>query len=79
MDIQVVKHAANYLVGGLIHPDPDDEHDARTAVISRMEFGWLEKTCPGLYPEHLPESFSRMDRYNVSNYLHAVFPGYHFG
>jgi len=52
-----------------------DKHDnGRTAIVSQLEFEWLERFCPELWRSRPPSSFSGPEQTSVSYYLKALFP-----
>ena len=72
LDIKVLKRAKDYLVGELI--DAPDENPERVAIISRIEFAWVERFCPELW-YHRPPSSTSAGSNSISYYLDEVFFG----
>jgi hypothetical protein len=70
MDIRILKHSADYLVAELLCGD--DDHD-RTAVISHIEFAWIERFCPNLWYHRPPSRLPEEAPSSVSLYLREVF------
>lgn len=70
LDIKVLKRAKDYLVGEIIHSP--GENSGRVAVISHIEFQWLQRFCPELW-FHRPPSTTPHGDSSVSLYLDAVF------
>jgi len=70
MDIQILKHTEGYLVADLLYPG--DTND-RCAIISHIEFGWLEQHCPTLWRRYPPETMSGLAQTCANEYLNAVY------
>ena len=71
LDLRILKHSADYLVADLLYGDDGPD---RVAVISHIEFAWIERFCPSLWFHRPPSSFSpEPAATSVSKYLNAVF------
>ena len=70
IDIRVLKRAKDFLVGELI--DVPGEDTGRVAIISHIEFSWIERFCPNLW-YHRPPSSTSHGTDSVSDYLDEVF------
>jgi hypothetical protein len=70
LDLRVLKHAENYLVADLLYGEGGPD---RVAIISAMEFGWLERFCPELWYHRPPSSVNAMAAHSVAVYLSTVF------
>lgn len=70
LDLQVLKHADNFMVADLLYGEGGPD---RVAVISYMEFGWLQRFCPELWYHRPPSSVSETAINSVSVYLSTVF------
>jgi hypothetical protein len=70
VDLKVLKHSKDYLVADLLSglEKPD-----RTAIISHIEFAWIERFCPELWFHRPPSSIGRDASGSVSLYLSEVF------
>lgn len=71
-DVRVIKRAKDFVVGELIYAPGEDS--GRVAVISHVEFSWIERFCPELW-YHRPPSSTAHGRSSISAYLHEVFFG----
>jgi len=71
VDLQVLKHEPNYLLGTLLEPPNPDS--GRAAVISHIEFGWIRQCCPDLWNGRPPESLGPNEQSSVTYYLNAQF------
>jgi hypothetical protein len=67
VDLRLLEHAADYLVAAI---DSIDETAKRVAIVSRLDFEWIRRFCPGILESRPPESADRTD---VSDYLNAVY------
>lgn len=67
LDLEIIKHTPGYLVANLVGSED------RCAVISQIEFGWIEQFCPSLWSEHPPHSLGSAAAGSASMYMHAVF------
>ncbi|SOB75579.1 hypothetical protein SAMN04488490_1190 [Marinobacter sp. LV10R510-11A] len=70
LNIKVLKRAKDYLVGEIIYSPGEDS--GRVAVISHIEFQWLERFCPELW-FHRPPSTTSHGTNSISVYLNEVF------
>ena len=70
LDMRVLKRAKDYLIGDLIY-NPDEVPD-RAAIISHIEFGWVERFCPDLW-YHRPPGSTKAGASSISMYLNEVF------
>jgi hypothetical protein len=66
LDLKILHRASDYLVARLLYGNEHDQE--RCAVISHIEFGWIERFCPNLWHNHPPHNHS-----SVSIYLDGVF------
>ena len=64
--LRMLHRASDYLVARLDYGD--DDTSERCAVISHIEFGWIEKFCPHLWHNHPPHNLG-----SVTEYLNEVF------
>ena len=69
-DLRVLKREANYLVSEILYEDQLTQD--RTAIISYIEFEWIQRFCPDLWAAHTP-SFGTVEQGSVSHYLQAIF------
>ena len=72
LDIRVLKRAKDFLVGELIYAPGEDS--GRVAIISHIEFSWVERFCPELWYYRPPSSTSHGTD-SISAYLHEIFFG----
>ena len=70
LDLKVLHRAKDYLVARILHGDDDMD---RCAVISHIEFGWIEQFCPYLWHQHPPRNYGSSAESSVSTYLDSVF------
>ncbi|WP_095497304.1 hypothetical protein [Paraferrimonas haliotis] len=70
LDIRVLKRAKNYLVAELYYGSV--EPSERTAIISHIEFGWVERFCPKLWYNRPPSS-TNAGTSSIGLYLTEVF------
>lgn len=70
IDLKVIKHSADYLIADLLygHEGPD-----RAAIISHIEFAWIERFCPELWYHRPPSSIGGASAGSASMYLSEVF------
>lgn len=70
VDLKVLKHSKDYLVADLLYglEGPD-----RAAIISHIEFAWIERFCPELWYHRPPSSIGGAASGSVSLYLSEVF------
>ena len=64
--LRMLYRASDYLVARLDYGE--DDASERCAVISHIEFGWIEKFCPHLWHNHPPHNLG-----SVTEYLNEVF------
>lgn len=69
--LKVLHRGADYLIAAIIH-DPAETPE-RCAVISHIEFGWIERFCPELWHKHPPLHQGPGVEGSVSMYLDSVF------
>ena len=70
LELRIIKHSADYLIADLLFgPEGPD----RAAVISHIEFAWIERFCPSLWYHRPPASFDPVVAGSVSLYLSEVF------
>lgn len=70
LDIRILKRSTDYLIAELLYGDRDSD---RSAVISHIEFSWIERFCPSLWYNRPPSSVSAAAQSSVSLYLSEVF------
>jgi hypothetical protein len=66
LDMRLIHHGSDYLVAELLYDG--DMANERCAVISHIEFGWIEKFCPHIWHNNPPNG-----QQSVSLYLNQVF------
>jgi len=66
LDLRLLHRASDYLVAQILYNDQSGED--RCAIVSHIEFPWIEKFCPHLWSQHPPRSLG-----SVSLYLDEVF------
>ena len=71
LNMQLLRRYRRYLVADLLEAD---EALQRVAVISQIEFGWLNQHCRHIVEQYPPAMFDRAARKNASAYLDAAFP-----
>ena len=69
-DLRILKHAENYIIAELTNGEGGPD---RSAVISHIEFGWIEHFCPHLWYQHPPASVGGAAETSVSIYLNKIF------
>jgi hypothetical protein len=67
--IKVLLRGENYLVGHLQGCDTE----VRSALISEIEFAWLECFCPAIIRTYSPSEMGRLYSESVSLYLDRIF------
>ena len=72
LDIRVLKRAKDFLVGELDYAPGDDA--GRVAIVSHIEFAWVERFCPELW-YHRPPSSTSQGAISISAYLDEIFFG----
>lgn len=70
LDLRIVKHSKDYIVADL---DYGKDGPDRCAVISHIEFKWIEEFCPRLWFYRHPSSVGGAAETSVSIYLSEVF------
>ena len=73
LDMRILKRAKDYLISELMYGDTFD--DDRCAVISHIEFCWVERFCPEVWAQYPPSSTKAGATDSVSAYLNEVFFG----
>lgn len=70
LDLKILKHSTDYLIADLLYGarGPD-----RAAIISHIEFGWIERFCPELWYHRPPSSVGGAAADSISQYLSEVF------
>lgn len=71
MEIRVLKRAKDYLVGDIV--EGKSVNPARCAIISNIEWGWLQRFCPELLVRHPLLSSSDPSSESLNRYLNEVF------
>jgi hypothetical protein len=71
VELKLLHRATNYLVAGLY--ENQTETMERCAIISHIEFGWVETFCPHLWHNHPPHQYNHLIQGSISMYLDAVF------
>lgn len=66
--LKVLHRGENFMVGRIM----DSDESGRVAVISHIEFGWLQQFCPELVQTFPPESQGSSCANSVSLYLDSV-------
>lgn len=59
--LRMLYRASDYLVARIDYGESDETE--RCAVISHIEFGWIEKFCPHLWHNHPPHDHGSVDLY----------------
>jgi hypothetical protein len=70
IDLKILKHSTDYLIADLLY---GAEGPDRAAVISYVEFAWIERFCPELWYHRPPSSVGGAADGTVSLYLSEVF------
>lgn len=73
LDMRVIKRGENYLISELLYGK--ESLVDRCAVISHIEFAWVERFCPELWAEYPPSRMSSGATGSISFYLDEVFFG----
>lgn len=73
LDMRILKRGKDYLVSELLYGDTFDE--VRCAVISHIEFGWVERFCPELWAQYPPSRTKAGATGSMSFYLNEIFFG----
>ena len=71
LDLRILKHESDYLVSEIVYSEQTTND--RTAIISHIEFEWIQRFCPEIWAARPPSSFSTAEQGNVSRYLTALF------
>lgn len=71
LDLRVIHQAGDYLVAEIMYSG--SMAGERCAVISHIEFGWLERFCPSLWEWKPPSACSSAAQNSVSLYLDEIF------
>lgn len=67
--LKILLRAENYLIGLLL----DSSSKVRSAVISHIEFAWLNDFCPHIVEAHPPFEMNAAYSGSVSLYLDRIF------
>lgn len=70
IDLRILKHSHKYIVADLSNGKDGPD---RCAVISNIEFGWIEKFCPTLWFHRHPSLVGGLALRSVHSYLSEVF------
>jgi hypothetical protein len=70
LNLKIIKHAADFLIAELLYKDDGPD---RAAVISHVEFQWIERFCPDLWNQRPPSSIGEAATNSVSVYLDELF------
>ena len=70
VDLKILKHSTDYLIADLLYKTGEPD---RAAVISHIEFAWIERLCPELWYHRPPSSLGGAADRSVSQYLSEVF------
>ena len=73
LDMRILKRSENYLISELRYGE--NANVDRCAVISHIEFGWVERFCPELWAQYPPSRMSSGATGSISVYLDEVFFG----
>ena len=68
LDVRVLKHCKDYMIVELLYGGGDNE---RSAVISHIEFQWIQQFCPDLWRQYPLERTTQTG--SVSIYLDTIF------
>ena len=71
VDLKVLKRAENYLIADIQYGGSIDED--RCAIISQIEFEWIEYFCPSLWDHNPPQRMSSLAKDSASCYLDRIF------
>ena len=71
VDLKVLKRAAKYLIAEIQYGGDIDED--RCAIISQIEFEWIEHFCPSLWDHKPPPRMSSLSKDSASCYLDRIF------
>jgi hypothetical protein len=67
--IRILLRGENYLIGHILN----DTTEVRSAVVSHVEFAWLECFCPEIIQAHPPWEMEPLYSGSVSLYLDRIF------
>ena len=67
--LKILLRAENYLIGRLL----DSASKVRSAIISHIEFAWLNDFCPHIVEAHPPFDMDATYSGSVSMYLDRIF------
>jgi hypothetical protein len=67
--LKILLRAKNYLIGRLIDSGPE----GRSAIISHIEFAWLNDFCPHIVEAHPPFDMDATYSGSVTMYLDRIF------
>jgi hypothetical protein len=67
--IKILLRGENYPIGHLLNDDPE----GRSALISHIEFAWLERFCPQIIQTYSPWEMEPLYSGSVSLYLDRIF------
>lgn len=70
-DLRILKHEENYLVAELV--DERNSPMDRAAIISHIEFAWIQRYCPELWRNNPRERMNEFAQNSVSIYLDRLF------
>lgn len=73
LDMRILKHGENYLISELLYGR--DSFFDRCAVISHIEFGWVERFCSELWEQYPPSRLDSGATGSISAYLDEIFFG----
>nr|WP_297459047.1 hypothetical protein [uncultured Halomonas sp.] len=71
LNLRLLRRHPSYLVADLLDADAAPQ---RVAIVSRLQFGWLNQHCRHIVEQCPPASFGRTAQKDVSAYLDATFP-----
>lgn len=71
LDLRILKRSSDYLVSEIIYKGVKDID--RCAVVSHIEFGWIERYCPELWRNYPPTKLGSAEQSSVSLYLASIF------
>lgn len=72
MDLRILKHEAGYLVAELLY---GGESSDRTAVVTPINFPWLQGYCPHLLDSYPPQRIGGGGEADVQHYLSTIYRG----
>ena len=70
IELKVLKRAKDFFVGELVYNLGEDS--GRVAIISHIEFSWVERFCPDLW-YHRPPSSTSQGTGSITSYLDEIF------